>query len=188
MRCSVAGSLDGLGDDFNQRHAGTVVIDQRTCGTCDPARLTTDVGQLPGVFFHVCSLDVHAPGTAVIQWHVEVAVDSDRLVVLRNLIVLRLVGVEIVLPGESAPRHDLAVQRQSDPDRRLDRGPVEDRQRARQAQTYRAHLGVGLGAEDGGAPAEHLGHGGQLYVHLKAQYWIKARQNVLVRQQFNRCE
>src|SRR3712207_7072785 len=36
--------------------------------------------------------------------HVQVAVDAQRLVVLADLVVLRHVRVEVVLPGEPAPR------------------------------------------------------------------------------------
>ena len=113
-----------------------------------------------------------------------IAVDRDRLVVLGDLVVLRHVRVEVVLPGEPAPRHDLAVQDQPDPDRRLHRGLVEHRQRTRQTQTHRAHLGIGFGAELGGAAAEHLGGGGQLDVHLQAEYRLVARDDIVVVEQF----
>ena len=59
------------------------------------------------------------------------AVEGDRLVVLRGLEVLRHVRVEVVLPREPAPLGDLAVQRQADPDRRLDGLAVDHRQRRR---------------------------------------------------------
>jgi hypothetical protein len=83
----------------------------------DATGLASQVGELAGVFFHVRPLDLHPPGGAVFQWRIEVAVDGDRLVVLRNLVILGHVRVEVVLPGEAAPRHDLAVQRQPDPNR-----------------------------------------------------------------------
>ena len=68
--------------------------------------------------------------------HVDVgpALEGDRLVVLGGLEVLRHVRVEVVLPREPAPLRDLAVQRQPDPDRRLDRLAVDDRHRARAAR------------------------------------------------------
>ena len=116
--------------------------------------------------------------------HVEVAVDRDRLVVLADLVVLRLVRVEVVLPGEPAPRRDVAVQRQPDADGRLDGGLVEHRQRTGQPQAHRAHLGVGLGAELVGAPAEHLGRGRQLDVDLHAQHGVVAGDDLVVVEQF----
>ena len=60
-------------------------------------------------------------GLAASTVDVEVAVEGDRLVVLRGLEVLRHVRVEVVLPGEPAPLGDLAVEREADADRRLDR-------------------------------------------------------------------
>ncbi|MBY8851170.1 hypothetical protein K7G98_23605, partial [Saccharothrix sp. MB29] len=49
--------------------------------------------------------------------------------------------------GEPAPLGDLAVQREADADGRLDRGGVDHRQRAGQAQAHRAHVRVGFAAE-----------------------------------------
>jgi len=67
-------------------------------------------------------------------------VHRDRLVVLGGLEVLRLVRVEVVLPREAAPLGDLAVQRESDPDRGLDADLVDDGQRARQAEARAAAI------------------------------------------------
>ena len=57
----------------------------------------------------------------------QVPVRGYRLVVLADLVVLGLVGVKVVLPGEPAPRCDVTVERQADPNGRLDRGLVEHR-------------------------------------------------------------
>ena len=110
---------------------------------------------------------------------VHVAVEADRLVVLRGLEVLRHVRVEVVLPREPAPLRDLAVQRQPDPDRRLDGLAVDDRHRAGQAEAGRADLGVGLGAELGRAAAEHLRGGVELDVDLEAERRVVRREHVV---------
>ena len=107
------------------------------------------------------------------------ALERDRLVVLRGLEVLRHVRVEVVLPREPAPLGDLAVQRQPDPDRRLDGLAVDDRHRARQPEAHRADLGVGLGAELGRAAAEHLRRGVELDVDLEPEGGVVRRQHVL---------
>ena len=133
----------------------------------DASGVTADVGELAGVLFHVRAFDGDPEGAAVLQGNVEVAVERDRLVVLGDLIILRLIRVEVVLPGEPAPRRDLAVQRQADPDGRLHGRLVEGGQRAGQAQAHRAHLGVGFGAEIRRAGAEHLGGGRQFDVHFQ---------------------
>ena len=58
---------------------------------------------------------------------VEIPVGAQRFVVLRNLEVLRHVGVEVILAREPAPRRDRAVQRETDPGARFDRDRVHDR-------------------------------------------------------------
>ena len=144
-----SGAGHRLGDDLDQRDAGTVVVDERVIGAVDAPALT-DVRVLAGVLLEVHPLDTDPVGAAS-ELDVEVAVNAERLVILRDLEVLRHVRVEVVLPGEPAPRGDRAIQRQADADGRLDRGLVGDGQRARQAETHRADLGVRLGAEGGRA-------------------------------------
>ena len=173
-------TLDGLGDDLDQRHPGAVHVQQRGGGTVDAAGVATHMGQLAGVLLHVRAFDVHPEDGAVLEGDVEVAVERDRLVVLGDLVVLRLVGVEVVLPREAAPGRDLAVEREADADGRLDRGRVERRQRTRQTQAHRADLGVGLGPEVRRAPAEHLGGRRQLDVDLQTQDRVEAGHDVVV--------
>ena len=182
--CAVAGALDRLGDDLDQRHPGPVDVEQRGGGTVDSAGVAAHVGELAGVLLHVRALDLHPEGAAVLERDVEVAAERDRLVVLGDLIVLRLIGIEVVLPGEPAPRGDLAIQREADPDGRLDGRRVERRQRSGQAQAHRAHLGVGFGAEIGGAAAEHLGHRRQFDVHLEAEDGVEPCDDVVVVEKF----
>ena len=98
---------------------------------------------------------------------VEPAVDRDRHVVLRRLVVLRHVGIEVVLAREHRLRRHLQVQRLGDPQRVLDRLLVEHRQRSRQAQAHGADVRVRLVAELVGAPAEQLARGRQLAVHFQ---------------------
>ena len=62
---------------------------------------TTEVGQLAGVFFHVGTLDFYAPLGAVLQHNVQVAVIGNRLVVLGNLVILRLVRVKVIFAGKA---------------------------------------------------------------------------------------
>src|SRR5437868_685359 len=97
----------------------------------------TDVQRLPGVFFEVHPLDTDAHDFAV-YLDVEIAVGAERFVVLRDLEVLRHVGIEVVLAGEPAPRRDRAMQRKPDADGGFDRGCVGHWQRAGQTETGRA--------------------------------------------------
>ena len=171
---------DRAGDDLDEGDAGAVVVDQGVVGAVDATRGPTDVRGLPGVLLHVRALDLHAEGLPV-DLDVHVPVEGDGLVVLAGLEVLRHVRVEVVLPGEAAPLGDVAVQREADADRGLDRLAVDHRHRAGQAQAGRAHVGVGLPAEGGRAAAEHLGGGVELDVDLQAQRRVVRRQYVLER-------
>ena len=113
----------GATDDLDQRHPGTVEVDQRVVAAVDPAARATEVGALAGVFFEVCTLDADA--SAVGQG--EEPVDVQRLVVLADLVRLGHVGIEVVLAVERA-RLNGAVQRQTDAHRQLDRLTIEHRQ------------------------------------------------------------
>ena len=125
------------------------------------------------------TLDLDPVDRAVVELDVEVALERDRLVVLRGLEVLRHVRVEVVLAGEPAPLRDLAVEHEPDADRRLHGHRVDDRQGTGQTQTHRAGLGVGLGAELGRAAAEHLRRGVQLDVHLESHDGVERGDRVV---------
>ncbi len=161
-----------LGDDLDERDAGPVVVDEGVVRPVDPSGRAADMGRLAGVLLHVGALDEHPEDRPVVQLDVQPAVARDRLVILAGLEVLGHVRVEVVLPREAAPRRDLAVERQPDPDRRLDPHLVDHRQRSRQPEAHRAHLGVGLGPKGRRAAAEHLRQGAQLDVDLKSENWV----------------
>ena len=99
------------------------------------------------------------------------AVGVGGLVVLGDLVVLGHVRVEVVLAGEHGPP-DLAAQGPTQPHGEVHRRPVGHRQRARQPQAHRAHVGVGLVAEAVGAAAEQLGGRAQLHMDLQADYQL----------------
>lgn len=157
-------------------------------GTVDTTGSATHVEGLTGVLLHVGALDLDAPRRAVVEDHVEVTLGCDRLVVLGDLVVLRLIRVEVVLACESAPRRDGAVERKADPDRGLDSGCVHHRQRTGHAQTDRAHLGIGFGTELGGARAEHLGRGAEFYVHLHTHHRLVLGQYFVVIEDVGRID
>ena len=86
--------------------------------------------RLAGVFFHVGSFDFHPEGSGSLigfDIHIEVALVTNRFVVLRGLEVLGHVWIEIVLAREPTPRSDRTVQRQSDPNRGLNSRAVDHR-------------------------------------------------------------
>ena len=154
----------GATHDLDQGDAGAVVVDERVVGPVDAAA-ATGMGVLAGVLLDVGPLDADARAVG----EVEPAVDVDGPVELGDLVVLRHVRVEVVLPGEDRGL-DAAVEGPAEPHGQLDHLVVEHRQRAREAQAHRADVGVGLVAEHVRATAEELGGGGQLAVDLEAHH------------------
>ena len=115
VAAGLLGAADvGLRDDLDERHAGAVVVDERVVGAVDPAA-PADVGRLAGVLFDVGADD--SDDRAVGQ--LDSTADVDRLVVLADLVVLRHVGIEVVLPVEHR-RRDARPERHADAHRELD--------------------------------------------------------------------
>ena len=85
-------------DDLHQRHARPVVVDERIVTAVDAPSGAPDVGGLARVLLHVGPLDADPLSRRQLQ----PSVDVERLVVLRDLVVLRHVRVEVVLPVEQA--------------------------------------------------------------------------------------
>jgi len=84
------------------------------------------------------------------------AAETERLVVLRDLVVLRHVRVEIVFPVELAPRRDLAAEHLAGEDRLHNRLLVRHRQHAGHPEAHRADMGIARAAELVLARAKHL--------------------------------
>src|SRR5205085_11935207 len=103
---------------------------------------------------------------AAIDGDGEAAAQRQRTFVLRNLIALRQVRIEVVLAREDRKRLNVAAERERRLDRVIDRGAVEDRQRARHAEAHGAHVRVRRRTERGAAAAEDLRAGLQLRVDL----------------------
>src|SRR6185312_5410279 len=97
----------------------------------------------------------------------EVPVLAERLVELADLVALRQVGIEVVLPREAAGHAQAAAEGERGADGHADRVAVEDRERAGQAEAHRAHVRVGRRAEFGRATAEDLGPREELRVDLQ---------------------
>ncbi len=93
---------------------------------------------------------------------------DDRPLVLADLVALRKVRIEVVLPREDRHRRDRRADRESEADRALDGAAIEDRQRARQREVDRRRLRVRRGAERRRRAAEDLGGGRELRVRLEA--------------------
>ena len=140
----------GLGDDLHQRDAGAVEVDVGA-----PRVLV--VQRLAGVLLQVQALDADVPAAAVRQIDGDGALADHRLLVLADLIALRQVGVEVVLPLEDRMQVDLGVEAEAGLDRLLDAEAVEHRQHAGHGRIDVRNLAVRLTAEIGGSAREELG-------------------------------
>ena len=96
------------------------------------------------------------------------ALADDRLLELRDLIALRQVGIEIVLPVENRFVVDLRLQPEPGADRLLDAFLVDDRQHARHRRIDQADIGVGRRAESGRGAGKQLCLRGHLRMHFEA--------------------
>ena len=122
-----------LGDDFHQRHAGPVEIDEGEAGM-----LVVD--RLAGVLLDVQPFDADVLGAAVRQVDADDPLADQRPLVLRDSIAGGQVGVEVVLSLEHALQVDPGVQADAGAYRLLDANPVEYGQHAGKGGVDEAHL------------------------------------------------
>ena len=165
----LAGFEVRLGDDFHERGAGAVEVDERR---------VAEMGGLGDILFQVDAVeadDLAGTGdvlagirgiTMVIER--DSAANTERQFHLRRLIVLGHVRIEIILAvpfgyfGRRTPDHESGQQGL------FDGFAVEDGQGTGQAKADRTGMGVGRVSERGAAGAEHLGGGLYLAVDFKA--------------------
>ena len=160
-----------LRDDFDEGHAAAIEIEVGAPVGVGKAF----VQRLPGVLFHVHPDDADTLGRAL-RLEFDLASRGQRPVVLRDLIALRQVGIEVVLPGENGDRLDGGAERVRGAHRVLHGAPVQDRQGAGQTQAHRAHVDVRRCAERGAAATKDFAGCQQLTMDLEADDRLKGRQ------------
>ncbi len=89
---------------------------------------------------------------------------------LAGLVALGQVGVEVVLAGEDVLLGDLGIDGQTELAGHAHGFGVEHRQGAGHAEVDQAGLGVGLGAEGGGAAGKDLRLGAELCVDFQPDH------------------
>ena len=166
----VGGGLGGraqvrLADDLQERRAGAVQVHVTH-------RFALVVHELAGVLLHVDAGDADGPALPV---HLDLhpAVLANGQLELGDLVALGQVGIKIVLAGEAVLPVQARVGGQAQLDGRFHHLAVEHRQRAGHAQTDGAGVGVGRGAERGGAAAEDLALGVHLGVDFQPDHGFK---------------
>ena len=105
--------------------------------------------------------------------HRDGSAGADGQLVLRDLIALRQVRIEVVLPCPDAAPGDGAAEGLARLDRHLDRAAVQRRQRPGQPEADRADLRVGRRAELRRAAAEDLRSGEELRVDFQANHGLE---------------
>ena len=115
------------------------------------------VQRLACVLLEVEPLDPDLHGLPVRNVDDDLALAHDRRFVLADLIALREVGIEIVLPVEHRFEIDLRVEPEAGAHRLPDALLVDDRQHPRHRRVDQRHVGIRLAAEFGGGAGEQLG-------------------------------
>ncbi len=135
-RARFLGRVDvGLADNLDQRRSRPIEV-LEAVGRVVDATGTAHMERLAGVLLEMDARYSHGRRSPL-AGDVHVAAETQRKVVLADLIVLGHVRIEVVLAVKERVLSDLAVQREPDLDRVLDRLFVRYRQRPRQAQAYR---------------------------------------------------
>jgi len=131
------------------------------------------VHQLAGILLQVDALHPDALGRALVllvEQYLDLALADDRVVELADLIALRQIGVEIILPVETRPAVDLRLQRHPRAHRLPYALGIGHRQHARHRRVDQADLAVRLGAEFGRRAGKQLCGGCHLRVDLQADH------------------
>src|SRR5690606_25594445 len=154
-----------LGDDLHESDARAVQIDVAL------GRMLV-VQALARVLLHVQARDADLLDRAVRQIDQELPLSHDRPRILRDLVSLRQVRIEIILPVEHRNVVDLRFQAEPRPHRLLDAIAVDDRQHAGHRRIDEADLAVRLRAESSRGSREQLRVRDDLGVHLEPDHHL----------------
>ena len=123
--------------------------------------------QLACVLLNVDSGDADALFTAF-RLNVQMSFAAQREIILGNLICLGQIGIEVILTVLLGIGSNFAAGGKSCLHRILHHLAVQHRQRTGHTGAHRAALGIGRRTEFGGAAAENLCGGFQLYMDLQS--------------------
>ena len=93
----------GFRDNFHQRHTGTVQVNEGFC------RVLVMLG-FTGILFQMQPRDADGLCAAIGQFNINRAFADDGMGVLADLITLRQIGIEVILPIKARPEIDLGIQ------------------------------------------------------------------------------
>ena len=144
-----------------------------------PARFRFDVtvavgiaiavmGVLTRVFFEVEACDADSLFRAIFEFDIDPAIFGKWFVELRDLVALREIGIEVILPSEDRLAVDAAVDRDRSADALRDRLAIEHWQCTGKSEDDGVSLGVCVVAELVRARREDLGVGLQLNMDFES--------------------
>ena len=111
---------------------------------------------LARILLQMQPFNADSPLHAFRQVEHDFALADNRQFELGNLIALRQIRIEIVLPGKDGPLVDLGVESKTRAHRLLNTILVENWQHARHGGIDKAHLRIGISAELGRRTREQL--------------------------------
>ena len=138
----LGGAEVGFAHDLQEGNAGAVEVDVAE-------RLGLVVKELSRVLLQVDAGDSHQFLFSIGSRDLHRAVDSERQLILGDLVSFGQVGIEVIFAGKEAEGGDLTVGGQCHSHGELHRLPVEDRERPGHAGADRTRMGVGISAEGG---------------------------------------
>ena len=125
----------GFGDDLQQRHARTVVVQQAV-----RRAIAADMDRFAGILLQVGAAQANDLWPAVSARDGEAAADAQRQFVLADLIALGQIGIAVVFAGKNRRFGNLRAQGQTGANGLLDGPLIDDRQYARHSQADRANV------------------------------------------------
>ena len=129
------------------------------------------MNQFAGILLHMDLVDTHRLriGAAILSRHLDLyrTIPADGQIQLRDLIVLRVIGIEIIFSVKFTILCDGTIRRKTYCHRIFYHLFIQHRERSRHTGTHRAGVGVGSAAERCGTAAEYFRLRGKLYMNFQ---------------------
>ena len=130
--------------------------------------------QFTGILLHVDLVDTHRlrVSVAVLSRYLDFnrAIPADGQIQLRDLIVLRVIGIEIIFSVKFTILCDGTIRRKAYCHRIFYHLFIQHGKRSRHTGTYRTGVGIGSATERCGTAAEYFRLRGKLYMHFQTNY------------------
>ena len=122
---------------------------------------------LAGILLKMKALDANLEGI-LLEIDDDDALADDGVLVLRNLVALRQIGIEVVLPVEHRMMIDLRLEAEACADRLRHALLIDDRKHARHRRVDEAHMAVRFAAESRRRAREKFRVRQHLRMHFQA--------------------